>query len=88
MTYWSGLGCLLTLLRAMSVFLFLSSNKVSPCLTLCWAGEQWLDWKSILGLGPGQVNNGWTGKVSRFWSRAGGQRVGILIQRLGSFVDG
>ena len=33
----------------------------------------------------GQVNNGWTGKVSWFWSRAGGQRVGILIQRPGFF---
>ena len=38
-------------------FLFLSSNKVFPCLTLCRAGEQWLDWKSILGLGPGQVDD-------------------------------
>ena len=41
--------------------------------------------EKFLGFGPGQVNNGWTGKVSWFWSRAGGQRVGILIQRLGFF---
>ena len=41
--------------------------------------------EKFLGFGPGQVNNGWTGKVSWFWSRAGGQRVGILIQRPGFF---
>ena len=29
--------------------------------------------EKFLGFGPGQVNNGWTGKVSWFWSRAGEQ---------------